>query len=137
MLLSRFPPVLSKLLLALSFIQPILGFLDYKLPILHESNLKHLRLEVSGQLALDFVEGTPDRLNILYKLTDVLVQQWEHLNQLSFHVISKKSSRCTLNNKRQSYWNLQKKMKINMMVKRKMDNSRSLSLQQKLLPVPR
>jgi hypothetical protein len=36
----------------------ILVFLDYELPILNESNLEHLRLEVFGQLALNLLEKT-------------------------------------------------------------------------------
>jgi hypothetical protein len=58
----------------LYFIQLILGFLDYELSILDESNLEHLRLEVFRQLALNLLENNPDRLSILHKLADVLVQ---------------------------------------------------------------
>jgi hypothetical protein len=53
-----------------------LGFLDYELPIFNERNLEHLQLEVSGQLVLDLLEDTPDQFSILYKVMDVLIQQW-------------------------------------------------------------
>jgi hypothetical protein len=67
-------PVLGKLLLTLPFIQPILGFLEYELPILDERNWEHLRLEVFRKLTLNLLENNPDRLGILHKLVEVLVQ---------------------------------------------------------------
>jgi hypothetical protein len=57
------------------------------MPILDESNLEHLPLKVSRQLDLNLLEDDFDRLNILYKLTNILVQQWQHLNQFSLHFI--------------------------------------------------
>jgi hypothetical protein len=60
--------------LALPFLEPILSLLNYKLPILNKSNLEHLCLEISRQLALDPSEDGPDQLSILHKVVDVLVQ---------------------------------------------------------------
>jgi hypothetical protein len=56
-----------------SFFRAILGFLDYKLPILDVSHLEHPCLKVSGQLALNLLKDGPDRLSVLYKLTDILI----------------------------------------------------------------
>jgi hypothetical protein len=42
--------------------------------ILDESNLEQLRLKIYRQLALNLLEDRSDRLYILYKLANVLVQ---------------------------------------------------------------
>jgi hypothetical protein len=58
------------------FFQPILSLLNYELPMFNESNLEHLRLEISRQLVLNLLKDSSNRLGILYKLANVLVQQW-------------------------------------------------------------
>ena len=60
-------PILSKLLLTYPFVQPILSFLDYELPILNEINLEHLRLEIFRQLALNLPE---DNRNLIINAYD-------------------------------------------------------------------
>jgi hypothetical protein len=77
----------SKLLLTFPFIQSILSFLNYELSINDKSNMEHLRLKISRQLALNLLKDSSNWLNILYKLTNILVQQWQHLHQLILHYI--------------------------------------------------
>jgi hypothetical protein len=57
----------------LPFFQPILGFLDYKLPIFNKGDLKHFGLEIFEQLALNLLKDSPDWFSIMYKLMDVLI----------------------------------------------------------------
>jgi hypothetical protein len=46
------------------FFQLILSLLDYELPILNESNLEHLHLEISRRLDLNLHKDSSDRHDI-------------------------------------------------------------------------
>jgi hypothetical protein len=70
--------------------------MDYELPIFNESHLEVLLFEISRELILNMLKDSSDQLGILHKMTNILVQQWQHLNQFSFHFIWKSDCCCTL-----------------------------------------